>query len=83
MKKILILIIFSTILSGCFSEEWSGYVYPDRSNLSNHKYIGTFESLELCRAEAIASLEQYGGTRNGDYECGLNCKDSVCEKTEQ
>jgi hypothetical protein len=72
-------------LTGCFQEEWSGFVYPSKSNLSNHREIGTFSSLEQCRNAAVAVI-QNAKWRNADYECGLNCKRGtlpmVCEKTE-
>ncbi len=64
-------------------QEWQGFVYPDRSNLTRSVYVGTFKTLEDCRAAALAAL---GQNRQGDYECGLNCKIrngiNVCSRTE-
>lgn len=69
---------------------WSGWVYPDRSNLLVDEYLGLFPSLDACRARALqrlAALEQQSG-RIGDYECGSNCRLSetgsglnICDQT--
>ena len=84
MNKLLVGLILAVPLSGCFKDEWSGYVYPDKHNLSEHEYIGKFKSLEICREEALDALNNLGSsTRKGDYECGLNCDGSVCDKTER
>jgi hypothetical protein len=74
-------------LAACKEEQWDGFVYPSRADLTRHVTIGTFGTLEACRAEAHAMLERNGWTGSGDYECGLNCKpwnDSdmmICEET--
>jgi hypothetical protein len=71
--------------AGCFQEEWSGFVYPNKNNLTNHRAIGNFSSLEQCRSASV-SLIKNSKWRNADYECGLNCNRSslpmICEKTE-
>ena len=63
--------------------EWQGFVYPDQSNPTS-VYVGKFKTLEDCRAAALATL---GENRQGDYECGLNCKPqggiNVCSRTER
>jgi hypothetical protein len=76
-------------LSGCYREEWKGFVYPSRDNLLNHREIGTYSSLEQCRSAALAVISNAHWT-NADYECGLNCQMSdtgsglnICEKTER
>ncbi len=85
---LLLAVVVSTLLFGC-SEEWEGFVYPNRGNLLVDIPIGTFKSLQECRAAAQARLEQLGALERGDYECGLNCKrreDSrlaICERTER
>lgn len=75
------------IFSGC-GERWEAYVYPDKDDLSEHRFAGEHESLEACRlaaADLISGLPR-GGPR-ADYECGLNCREKsgmkVCEKTER
>ena len=68
-------------------DRWSGYVYPDANNLSVHRSIGDYPTLEECRAAALGTIRA-GGWQNADYECGLNCEPhshmgiNVCEKTE-
>ena len=37
-------------------EAWEGFVYPDRGDLTRHVAIGSFESLEACRAAAHRTL---------------------------
>lgn len=81
---------FAMFVSGCFREEWEGFVYPNRNNLGEHVYIGTYKTLEECRASAIDALTRISSVSAGDYECGLNCKTKngmgsikVCEKTER
>lgn len=70
------------LLSGCHNEpdEWSGFVYPNKTDLTDSANIGVYDSLEACRSAAGATLNEKGST-NGDYECGLNCSGSLCEKT--
>jgi hypothetical protein len=75
-----------TATAGCdvFFQQWDGFVYPDRSNLTRSVYVGKFKTLEDCRVAALAIL---GQNRQGDYECGLNCKPqggiNVCSRTER
>jgi hypothetical protein len=85
MNKIVLLLISLFIFTGCFSEEWKGWVYPDRSNLSNSIYIGIYGSLEECRNSAISYIRSNNYQNSGDYECGLNCKNefgiNFCKET--
>ena len=96
MKKIL-LILFVTILiptssNSFFGENWQGWVYPDRGNLSKSISVGKdFKSLSDCRAACVNKINT-SGYKNADYECGLNCKPMdknnpnsvmVCKKTER
>ena len=92
MEKVLafILLISVVSLSGCFKEEWDGFVYPDKNDLTIHKEIGVYASLKLCRAAAQEMLENLNAIDKGDYECGLNCESregwdtvKVCKKTER
>ena len=82
-KKLVLAILLIAgifILNKC-TDRWTGIVYPDRSNLSIFKNIGEFNSLELCRNEAVSVLRKNSGQYSGDFECGLNCKGIVCEET--
>lgn len=75
------------LLTGC-TERWSGFVYPNKQDLTTHQAVGDHSSLESCRraaADVISGLP--GGGRNADYECGLDCKSRsgmlVCTRTER
>lgn len=85
MRGILLPVALS-LLVGC-EQQWDGFVYPDRGNLTNHIGVGTFNSLEECRSAAVDRLERMNALYTGDYECGLNCDRSefpmICEKTER
>ena len=71
-------------VAGCDSSQgkWEAFVYP-RSDRGRMVYVGTFKTLRECRAAALGALRQH---RQGDYECGLNCKIrngiNVCSRTE-
>ena len=71
---------------------WRGWVYPDRNDLSQSIPLGEFESLESCRASAVAVMAKLPvGTEEEplepDYECGRDCRThsefavNVCEET--
>lgn len=73
MKSNQISLILSLLLTGC-SDQWEGFVYPNKDDLTNHIGIGSYKSLEDCRASALDALEKVSSVDRGDYECGLNCK---------
>lgn len=86
----IIAVLVSVAVIGCFKEEWEGFVYPNKNNLTEHINIGTYKSLEACRASAIDALNKTSSASAGDYECGLNCElrsgmsgIKVCEETER
>jgi len=69
-------------------DKWEGFVYPDKHDLTIHKNIGVYESLESCRSAAIYKLRIVSELKQGDYECGLNCERrdgyggiKICEET--
>jgi hypothetical protein len=70
-------------------DEWRGFFYPDKDNLSKHIETGIFDSLEECRDVTTAYGDERGIPPNRyDYECGLNCEREesvgglfVCEET--
>ena len=81
-------ILFSILtLTSCMEQKWEGFVYPNQNDLTNHIEIEVFTSLEECRDNALAKLEELSSIHKGDYECALNCKEGslpkICEKTEQ
>jgi len=88
-KRHLSFILMSVfVILGC-EEEWEGFVYPDKNNLTNHKNIGVYETLKECRSAAWDMLSRLNAINEGDYECGLNCEKKngmsikICEKTER
>lgn len=91
MKVFSILFCFIVMLlfgiSGCSSSDnWRGYIYPDKDHLTEDVFIGEFDSLESCRARALSELEKINALDSGDYECGLNCRKDdygleVCKET--
>jgi hypothetical protein len=88
--RLITAIAVTLLLAGCFKEEWEGFVYPNKNNLSEHINIGIYKSLEECRASALNTLQRVSSISAGDYECGLNCEFrsgmgslKVCEKTER
>ena len=67
-----------------------GFYYPDASNLFNDvQSDGSFDSLAHCRAwvNEQKSIHNPDGTKQDDYECGMNCnlqngqKPYICEET--
>jgi len=86
--RLVVSLVTVATLAGCFQEEWRGFVYPNRADLTKHVEIGTFPSLEQCRSAAHDRLALSGWAEQGDYECGLNCERRegfgdmlVCKKT--
>lgn len=78
--------------SGCdMFDRWDAIVYPNRANRSESLDIGTFGSLEACRAAALAKLEELNiHAEIGGYVCGKNCmvqdgfsKLGMCSETAQ
>lgn len=92
MLKLKLPLLMSSVilLASCSKEEWEGFVYPNKNNLTVHRNIGVYHSLESCRAAALDTLSRISSIENGDYECGLNCDNrsdiggiKICDKTER
>lgn len=91
MKRTKYLLII-LVLTGC-SQEWRGFVYPNKNDLSKHIEVGIFDSLEKCRNASLGKLNILGKRYEGDYECGLNCRPlknfdgtsdmSICDETQR
>ena len=90
------LLIATFLLAGCDNSRWEGWVYPDRSNLTDDIPIGRFKTLKECGDAArnilkrLDERDENGDPVLGDYECGYKCKPegdasglNVCEKTER
>ena len=67
-------------------DDWEGFIYPNRYDLTKHISIGHFQTIEECGATIQIMLTDLGMSDHSDYECGLNCKASdpfpkVCTET--
>ena len=89
MKKLLVISIVFILFSGNANAgwfgKWSGYVYPDASDLTVHVAAGTqYETLEDCRNACIGIIRS-NNWQNADYECGYKCKFkdgiNICKET--
>ena len=89
MKKILVISIVFILFAGNANAgwfgKWSGYVYPDASDLTVHVAAGTqYETLEDCRNACIEIIRS-NNWQNADYECGYKCKFkdgiNICKET--
>lgn len=76
------------MVTSCGSDTWEGFVYPNRNDLTRHRNVGRFASLEDCRAAARALLTELRALERGDYECGKSCDDGsrlggikICKET--
>jgi len=71
------------------SEEWTGFAYPNKNNLTTHIKVGEFETLQHCRDATLKYLSSLNAIYKGDYKCGLNCEfkpewqTNVCEETKK
>lgn len=88
MKNRIVSIVTVALFLGACSQDWEGFVYPNKRDLASHIGVGHYKSLEECRAASIAALNKVSSVERGDYECGLNCKADgglsglkVCEET--
>jgi hypothetical protein len=68
------------LLAACSGDrhEWQGTVYPKTGVEPFDLRIGHFETLEQCRAAALAILTKTVPEPGAapDYECGRNCETS-------
>ena len=84
--KIVLALLIVLALAACSADVWTGFVYPDRTNLLVDIPIGGYPSLLECRDAALDLIEARRWD-NADYECGLNCRPGpsfellVCEVT--
>jgi len=90
LKRLAVIMIVVSSISCSNSENWEGFVYPDKRNLTIHTNLGSYSSLESCRSAALNTLTRISSIESGDYECGLNCEVregmggiKICEKTER
>lgn len=82
------ILIAGLFLSSCGQDEWEGYVYPNKNNLTIHISLGAFDTLDECREYAYQTMASLTRPKMATFECGLNCETDaslggirVCEKT--
>lgn len=92
MKKTIFLIFLASLLfTGCIGgesgkEEWTAFIYPDKTNTKRSKAFGKYNTLQECQQAAKKELTNLDLNTRGFYECGLNCgfhegmKVEICEK---
>jgi hypothetical protein len=89
-ESLLVLLALAAVVAYCRHEpdEWRGFVYPDKYNLTVHYEVGVHKSADACTAAARNALRITGKWESGDYECGLNCEAdmslgglNVCKET--
>jgi len=76
MKKVLFSFLAAAVLftTGCLSsDQWEGYVYPDKKNPLLCRSSGKVKSLEECKEKSMALLKRTGSLEKGYYVCGKNC----------
>lgn len=62
-------LVVAVALYVVFPQKWTGYVYPDKHNLSKVIELGEFSSEEECNAAAVNTLRRVSSLSAGDYEC--------------
>lgn len=78
--KLAIAIIILLVTTSCSKDTYIGFLYPNKSNLSDFRITGEYTSLNDC----LDDLNRRARA-NSSYECGKNCDRSrspmVCEST--
>ncbi|PPK62926.1 hypothetical protein B0F89_101125 [Malaciobacter marinus] len=90
IKNLIVLASLIFLLSACSNEtkkeEWTSWVYPDKSNTKRSMKNGVYKSLEECKQASINKIEELDLSKKASYKCGLNCtyhenmKTDVCKK---
>ncbi len=69
------------------SDKWMATVYPDKNDLTIHRNLGEYNSLNACRDAIYTYMQDMNILETGDYECGKNCRQKsgmsfyICEET--
>jgi len=89
-------VLAALVLTACDrpAPEWKGWVYPNAAFLPDDVPLGSFATLEECRASARSAVMHFeerlvdGEVVKADYECGFGCRAdgglgglNVCERT--
>jgi hypothetical protein len=88
MKKVFLFIPCILLAAGCTNESWTGFYYPNKSDLTVYTESPELETIEACRNWVDNQIPEHALEANSyDYECGKNCKfksnlrTNVCEVT--
>lgn len=74
LRVLLLMLGLSALLGGCdIFNRWDALVYTNKFDHSGSIDIGTFDTLEECRAAAKAKLKSLKAGELGSYVCGQNC----------
>lgn len=67
--------LLALLATGCnIFDRWDALVYPNRFDKATSIDIGTFDTLEQCRAASLAKLAEVKAHEEiGSYICGQNC----------
>lgn len=70
---IIIILIWFFFLRG--QDTWTGFYYPDESNLIKYIKSPEYKNVDECREWVNFMIGKYNPNGYGyDYECGKNCK---------
>ncbi|ADG93569.1 hypothetical protein Arnit_1915 [Arcobacter nitrofigilis DSM 7299] len=95
IRNILLICLTLGIFTGCFfdgekKEEWTSYIYPDKTNTKRSMISPTkFPTFATCRDVSLGVLKEKGLETKGTFKCGKNCsyhegmKVDICEEMRQ
>ncbi len=70
----MLLCALAPLLAGCdIFHRWDALVYTNKFDRANAIDVGTFGSLEACRAAAKEKMRELKIGELGGYICGENC----------
>lgn len=89
MRHLCILIFAAAALTGCDTRpnSWTGWVYPDRNDLTVSISLEGFRTFEQCQEATVGRLRSLPDPAAADYECGYRCRwepalnTNVCKET--
>jgi hypothetical protein len=74
MKRLLI-ILPVLLLTGCSSNKWTGFYYPNGTGGTTiYSYVDQFQNYEECNIWVNMQNRKYSNPESADWECGKSCK---------